>query len=52
MLGPQVATQGITAVSGFATEELACLLLDVCGDFKDSHLTVDLFEYVDDLTLG
>ena len=48
----KVATLGITAGSGFATEELACLLLDVCDDLQANYPTVDLTEYVDDLTLG
>jgi hypothetical protein len=49
---PKIATQGITAGSGFATEELACLLLDVCDELLAAYPTVDLTEYVDDLTLG
>ena len=47
-----VASQGITAGSDFATEELACLLLDVCNELRASYPTVDLSEYVDDVTLG
>ena len=49
---PQVASQGITAGSGFATEELACLLIDVCDDLLEAYPTLDLTEYVDDLTIG
>ena len=48
----QIASQGITAGSGFATEELACLLLDVCDELLEEYPTLDLTEYVDDLTLG
>ena len=47
-----VASQGITAGSDFATEELACLLLDVCNELGVSYPTVDLTEYVGDVTLG
>ena len=46
------ATLGIKAGSGFATEELACLLLDVCDDALKCYPTLDLTEFVDDLTLG
>jgi len=49
---PQTATQGITAGSGFATDELACLLLDVCDELKEAYPSLDLSEYVDDLTIG
>ena len=48
----KTATLGITAGSGFATEELACLLIDVCDDVLECVPTLDLTEFVDDLTLG
>jgi len=47
-----VATQGITAGSGFATEELACLLMEACDALLENYPSIDLTEYVDDLTLG
>ena len=46
----QVANLGTTAGSKFATEELACLLLYVCDELLEAHPTLDLTEYVDDLT--
>ena len=49
---PVVAAQVITAGSGSATEELACLLIDVCEELLENYPTLDLTEYVDDLTLG
>eukprot|EP00973_Karenia_brevis_P088943 12335966-Karenia_brevis.AAC.1 len=42
---------GITAGSGFATEELCCLLLDVCDDTYEVFPYIRVSLYVDDLTL-
>jgi len=46
------ATLGITAGSGFATEELACLLLDISDDVLKCYPKLDLTEYVDDGQAG
>ena len=45
------ATRGITAGSGFATEELCCLMLDVCDDAVRIYPCVGLALYVDNLTI-
>ena len=46
-----LATQGITAGSGFATEELCCLLLDVMDELKETLPKTALALYVDDGTV-
>ena len=46
-----VATRGITAGSGFATEELCCLMLDVLDDIRSIALGAVRILYVDDATL-
>ena len=45
-----VATQGITAGSGFASEELCCLMLDVMDEVVASAPQASLTLYVDDAT--
>ena len=46
-----VATRGITAGSGFATEELCCLMLDVLDDIRSIAPGAVRTLYVDDATL-
>ena len=45
------ATRGITAGSGFATEELCCLMLDVLDDIGLVAPTATVSLYVDDATV-
>ena len=45
------ASQGITAGSGFATDELCCLLLDVMDEIKQKVPEISSALYVDDVTL-
>ena len=47
-----MAAQGLTAGSGFATEELCCLLLDVMDDLEREVKGTSTALYVDDATVG
>ena len=48
---PIQATRGITAGSGHATDELVCLMLDMCDLLVNQSPHLTLTVYVDDLTL-
>ena len=48
---PIVATRGLTAGSGFATDELACLMLDVMDELRYGVPEAALALYVDDGTV-
>ena len=45
------ATIGVTAASGHATDQLLCLMLDVCNALVDGSATVTLTLFVDDIVL-
>ena len=45
------AAQGITAGSGFATEELCCLMLDVMDEIQTEQPKTATSLYVDEITI-